>query len=311
MVVIVLIFILSAMLFNVDLPSNNDESSVTLIVKSKYGSKWEMISAGAQAAANEYGTELSILAPDYERDFVAQKSLVESAGSMTNNAVIIAPIIFSEMQETMSTLAAQGVPIMSIASGQEATGVYSSLSTNYIEVGRLLGQSLERSIGSSGKIIIMATRNDEEAVLLKLTSLSAYIEEETTIDIVDILYTPNDPLSVERVLEDFLGKEEIDGIIALDDVSTIGVGKTMEKTGKDIYTCGSNIYEDDLYLVEDGYVDQAVVENFFAIGYLAVENSVSKLKDKGAFSHKLISAYVISQDNMYDEDIQKIIFPIK
>ena len=310
-IVISLLFILATMLFNIDLPNNSEAPQVTLIIKSKYGTQWELISQGAQAAANEYGADLSILAPDYERDFIAQKSLVESAGTSQDIGVIIAPIIFSEMQETMSTLAAKGIPVMSIVSGQEATGVYSSLSTNYIQVGEELGEGIKEALEGEGQILVVATRNDEEAIALKLSGLRQFVGEEPGMEITEILYAPSDPLSVERVIEDYVGDHIIDGIVSLDEVSTIGMGKTIEKFQLNLGAVGCNIYEDDLYLVDDGYIDGVVVENFFAIGYLAVENSVNKLKDKGAFSHKLISAYRISKDNLYDSEIQKIIFPIK
>lgn len=310
-IVIVLVFVLAAMLFNIDLPNENEEMQVTMIIKSKYGTQWELISKGAEAAANEYGAELSILAPDYERDFLAQQDLVEGAGSKQGGAVIIAPIIFSELQDTMSTLAAKGVPVMSIVSGQEASGIYSSLSTNYREVGTMLGESMEKLIGASGTVVFVATRNDEEAIDQKLLGLNQFIEMKTNMEVSEFLFAPGDPLSVQRVVENYLTNNDVDGIIALDGPSTIGTGMALEKLELNLGAIGCNIYEDDLYLLDDDIMDEVVVENFFALGYLAVENSVSKLKDKGAFSHKLITAHRVTKKNMYDEDIQKIIFPIK
>ncbi len=311
MVVLILLFLLAALLVNIDLPNDIEEVKIDMIIKSKYGSQWELISLGAYAAANEYGAQLAILAPDYEKDVLAQKSLLLNARNESGDVIILAPINYSQLKEPVVEISNHGIPVMTIVSEWETTDVYSSLTSDYIEVGNMLGEALVREIGLEGNIVIVATVNDALIIEQKLQGLNEFLDMKTNIKLLEIIYTATDIYSVERRFYNYLQETNIDGIITLDTVSTIGIGKAIERLDINIGAIGTNIYEDDLYLLDEGYFDQIVDENFFAIGYLAVENSINKIKDNDVFVHKKISAYVINKNNMYDNDIQKIIFPIK
>jgi len=270
MVVLILLFLLAALLVNIDLPNDIEEVKIDMIIKSKYGSQWELISL-----------------------------------------IILAPINYSQLKEPVVEISNHGIPVMTIVSEWETTDVYSSLTSDYIEVGNMLGEALVREIGLEGNIVIVATVNDALIIEQKLQGLNEFLDMKTNIKLLEIIYTATDIYSVERRFYNYLQETNIDGIITLDTVSTIGIGKAIERLDINIGAIGTNIYEDDLYLLDEGYFDQIVDENFFAIGYLAVENSINKIKDNDVFVHKKISAYVINKNNMYDNDIQKIIFPIK
>jgi len=313
-IVIILIFlvIMAGMLFNVDVPSRSFETTkITMVIKSKYGTKWELISAGAKAAANEYGAIVSILAPDYEKDIVSQKNLVLTAEKNDSSGIILAPIDDNSLSGVVTDVVNNGVPVMNIVTGTLNTDVYSDLSTNYIEVGRLLGETIKEEIGSDGEIIIVSSEEGSFATNDKLEGLLTYLKNETFIKVNNIVYTTTEVFFIERLFTDYFTANNVTGVVVLDQAATLGVGKALEYLDLKIGVVGSNIYENELYLVESGYVDQVVDENFFAIGYLAMENSVNMARGKGYTTTRLISPYIINKQNISDSDVQKIIFPIQ
>lgn len=312
LVILVFLLIMAVMLVNVDLPNTDEDTTkITMVIKSKYGTKWELISAGAQAAANEYGATLSILAPDYEKDIISQKNLMLTAQDSNSSGIILAPIDDNSLSEVVTDVVNNGVPVMNIVTGTLNTEVYSDLSTNYIEVGHLLGKIIEEEIGSDGVIIIVSSEEGSFATNEKLEGLLTYLEKETEIVVSNTIYRSSEVLSVERYFTNYLPTHKLNGVVTLDQVTTIGVGKALENLDLKIGVAGSNIFEDELYLIEEGYIDQVVDENFFAIGYLAMENSVNKASDKSFITNRLISPFVINRQNMDDPDIEKIIFPIQ
>ena len=312
LVILVFLIIMAGMLVNVDLPNDSKETTkITMVIKSKYGTKWELISAGAQAAANEYGATLSILAPDYEKDIISQKNLMLTAEKSDSSGIILAPIDDNSLSQVVTDVVNKGVPVMNIVTGTLNTNVYSDLSTNYVEVGYLLGKIIEEEIGSDGVIIIVSSEEGSFATNEKLEGLLSYLEKETEIVVSNTIYRSPEALSIERYFTSYLPTHKLNGIIMLDQITTIGVGNALKNIDMSIGVAGTNIYEDELYLIESGYVDQVVDENFFAIGYLAMENSVNMARDKSFITNRLISPYVINKRNMYDPDIEKIIFPIQ
>lgn len=312
LVVLVFLVIMAGMLFNIDLPNKSSQATkITMVIKSKYGTKWELISAGALAAANEYGAEISILAPDYEKDIVSQKNLVKTAEKNNSSGIILAPIDDKSLSEVVNEVVNNGVPVMNIVTGTSSVDVYSNLSTNYREVGKLLAQTIELEIGSDGDVIIVSSEEAGYATIQKLEGLMEYINDDTSLRIKAIIYTSAEVLSIERLFTNYFAKEDIDGVMTLDQATTVGVGRALEYLDINIGVVGSNLYENDLYLIEKGYVDQVIDENFFAIGYLAMENSVNMARGKGFITNRLISPYIINKRNMSDPDIQKIIFPIQ
>lgn len=313
-IIIILVFlvIMAGMLFNVDLPNSSEETTkITMVIKSKYGTKWELISAGAKAAANEYGAELSILAPDYEKDIVSQKNLVLAAEKNNSSGIILAPINDESLSSVVTEVVNSGVPVMNIVSGTTNPDVYSYLLTNYKEVGRLIGSTLVEEVGSDGDIIIVSSEESSNTTQDKLEGLMNYINNETSLNVLDTIYTSGEVLTIERSFINYFNSNKVIGVVALDNATTIGVGKAFEKLDLKIGMVGSNIYENELALIENGYVDQVVDENFFAIGYLAMENSINMARDKGYITNRLISPYIINKQNINDPDIQKIIFPIQ
>ena len=62
-------------------------------------------------------------------------------------------------------------------------------------------------------------------------------------------------------------------------------------------------------LLETGEMDALVVQNPFAIGYLGVQNAAMLLRGE-ALSQEVqnTDVTVVTRDNMFDEDIQRILF---
>ncbi len=79
-----------------------EEKNVYLINRSKYGYEQMAILAGAKSAADEYGINLQILAPDYEKDVRSQKLLLEEALSSKADGIIVYPIDSIKMVDELN-----------------------------------------------------------------------------------------------------------------------------------------------------------------------------------------------------------------
>ena len=109
---------------------------------------------------------------------------------------------------------------------------------------------------------------------------------ETPVDILIVL--GNDEL--EMVMDEFAAGEPTDGKCVV-----YGVGSS-EKT---------------VYYLDKGWIDTLVVPNEFNMGYQSMEAIAGQLIYHTDVVEKCEVDYlVVDRTNLYDEDIQKILFPI-
>ena len=64
-----------------------------------------------------------------------------------------------------------------------------------------------------------------------------------------------------------------------------------------------------IQMLEDGIVDALIVQNPFAIGYLGVEEAYYLSRGQSSKENIYTKTVVITKDNMFQEDNQKIVFP--
>jgi len=312
MILFSLLSMMIVMLFNSNFREQaNETKQINLVLKSKYGSEWEQVRAGANAAANEYGAELIILAPDYDKDVNAQMNLLESIDKEKSSAIIVAPMESAIIATSTSDVNNKGIPIMNIVSEGDEEVFYSSVLTNYAQMGSLLASLMKETIGSDGELLIVSSEEMSPNTIKKLEAITKYFSENSTITIKKILYTQPDIFSAKRVCKVAIVEQSFDGIIALDGIGTIGVANALKEASILVPVIGSNVFDEELALIEEGFINQVVNENFFAIGYFSVENTMKMLSKKGYSARRQIPPFSFDQDSMYKDTIEPIVFPIK
>lgn len=311
-IIVLLLTVMIAMLINSRIIDQTKQAKqIAVVLKSKYGSEWELVRAGAKAAANEYGAELIILAPDYDKDIMAQKNLLSSIDKDKTDSIIVAPMESDLILSSISEVNNMGIPIMNIITGGDEELFYSSLTTNYAQFGAQQASLLKDAIGSDGRILLVSSEELSLSTSLKLEAIEKYLSENTTISIAKILYTQPDVFSTKRVCRTEILENSYNGIIALDGISTIGIANALREVVITTPLVGANLFDEELELVQSGIVQNVVNENFFAIGYFSIENTMNMLRKKGYISRRMIPSLTFDKDTMYSEAVEPVVFPIK
>lgn len=290
--------------------NENEALDITIITKSKYGYDWELINQGAYAAANEYGANIQIFAPDYEKDVNAQINLMETAIDNQVDAVIIAPINYSKLEETINMTLDNDIPVILMGSETNPNDSLSYVGTNHYKSGERMAVALIELIGDSGNVGVV-TENARD-ISYREKGLLDYITVHSSIEIICMENSLSDEFSAARITHTMLDEyKNLDAIIGLNEVITIGISKAVEETDENIYVLGFDNSDEIINYLDKGVIHKQVIQNYFSIGYYAVKNTIHQLKGQSIPSQEYIDAVIISSENMYDSDIQKIIFTIK
>ncbi|PKM51806.1 MAG: hypothetical protein CVV02_04135 [Firmicutes bacterium HGW-Firmicutes-7] len=306
---IILLIIMFRLNINLE---QTEKKQITIITKSKYGENWETISNGIRAGANEFGVNIKLLAPDSNKDIDAQKTLIQAATINGTDAIIIAPIDYHMLDETISDLNKDKIPVITMVSVSEKYPYKYYIGLDHYETGRKIGQVIMKEIGSEGSIALMGMMELSDDIVLRERGVRDYLKEFTSITVLETGENSMGEFSVVTNTKDLLKTHpQINAIIGLDEEATRGICLAFKAKKPGVIVVGFGSSHDIVNQVELGIIDELVVPNYFGIGYMAIKNTVDYMNQKDFDRNTYIDPMVIDLDSIYDEDIQKVLFSIQ
>lgn len=306
------LFVLLIVLYRINLNFEQAEKiEITVITKSKYGEKWEAISQGIYAAANEFGVDVKVLAPDSEKDVGAQKILIQTAADNGTDAIIIAPIDYKELNDVMSDTNKQGIPILTMVSVDQRYPEHHYIGLNHYDTGKWLGESAIRQIGVKGVVAIMSLQELTQDGAIIEKGVRDYLGAYTNIHIVDIEENTLGEFSMMMNTLELIKEQKVELFIGVDEVALRGICTAIRDAKIEASVIGIGGSHEMLQYVESGLINELIVPNEFATGYMAIKNMVEFINHKGIETQVYIEPVVVNIDNMYEQKMEKIIFTIE
>jgi ribose transport system substrate-binding protein len=106
-------------------------------------------------------------------------------------------------------------------------------------------------------------------------------------------------------------KKWVDGIVALNETATQGAARAVKELGMSgkVKLVGFDSSIQEINLLEEGVIQSLIVQKPFNMGYLGVKTSAQLLK-KIKINPKIdTGSEIITKDNMYTYENQKLLFP--
>lgn len=294
----------------------NDSVSVRrkvyLITKGKDSDFWSQVYAGARTACAEYNMELIYLGPDNEEDYQTQNLLIDEAVNNDADAIVFSAIDYEKNAEKINWAANQGVIIINIDSEVDSKKIHCYIGTDNYEAGKLVGESITSVEGKITNVGIVNFMQATENGKSREKGVRDSVLSNPQINIVTSVHVES---SIEEtknatinMIEQF---PQIDYIIALNELLSIGVGNAIKELGKgdevDVIAFDNN--KISIEMLETGEVDALVVQAPYAMGYLGVENAYKAIGGEKAESDRIDTVCnVITKENMYTQENQRLLF---
>ena len=103
----------------------------------------------------------------------------------------------------------------------------------------------------------------------------------------------------------------INALVALNEWTTLGMGEAVKALGAEdkVRAVGFDTNTVSVGMLETGEMSALIVQNPFAMGYLSVKCAAELVAGTRAEEKALYTAVtIVNRENMYDPDIQKILF---
>lgn len=293
--------------------TNNEKKKVALIVKSTTSQFFQSVQSGANAASKEYNIELSYMGPENEEDYQAQVNMIHKAIEDRVDAIVLSAIDYNKLVVPVEEAVHKGIPVISIDSDVNSTKVSRRISTNNITAGEMAGNALEAMPTQDIRVGIVnfdantANGQEREMGFKNVLKNNPNVKE---------IYTTNVQSNVDSAMQGTIqllkDHPDMNAIVTFNEWTTLGVGYAIQQAqAKDtLFVVGFDNNPVSVGMLETQEVDALIVQNPFVMGYLGIEEAQQLLNGrKRNEAIEFTKTVLVHKDNMFDSEIQKILFP--
>ena len=252
---------------------------------------WKALILGTKMAAKEYNADIEIKAPAEENDIERQNELLKEAISEEPDAILFSPSSFTESNDLLKEAKEKGIRISFIDSYTEEKVQDLTVATDNLEAGEKLGKFAATLLGP----------DDQIAIVSHVKGVS------TAVVYCDSQYEKSRKLTQE-LMEKYPNLKMVAG---MNEYSSVGAARAVKAAGaKDrIQVVGVDSSQEAVQLMENGVFKGLVVQKAFKMGYIGVKETILMLRGKSYEKDVNSGCELVTPDNMYDSEIEKLLFP--
>ena len=272
---------------------------------------WTSVISGCRMAAEEYESELEIMAPDKEENVEEQHRLLRAAIEKKPDAILFSPSSMNASDELLKEAKDKGIRITYIDSYTKEDLQDLTVATDNVNAGRMMGEYARTLLDKDSKIAIVSHVKGVSTAVEReqgfREGLGDYAENIVETVYCNSLYEKSYELA-QKLMEKYPDLEMIAG---MNEYSAVGVGRAVSDAGvKDrIDVVGVDCSQEAINLMEMGVYKGIIVQKAFRMGYIGVEETIHMLNGDAVEKNIDSGCELVTPENMYDSDIERLIFP--
>ena len=272
---------------------------------------WKALILGTKMAAKEYNADIEIKAPAEENDIERQNELLKEAISEEPDAILFSPSSFTESNDLLKEAKEKGIRISFIDSYTEEKVQDLTVATDNLEAGEKLGKFASTLLGP----------DDQIAIVAHVKGVSTAVEREEGFrkglgdlakNIVEVVYCDSQYEKSRKLTQELMEKyPNLKMVAGMNEYSSVGAARAVKAAGaKDrIQVVGVDSSQEAVQLMENGVFKGLVVQKSFKMGYIGVKETILMLRGKSYEKDINSGCELVTPDNMYDSEIEKLLFP--
>jgi ribose transport system substrate-binding protein len=228
------------------------------------------------------------------------------------DAIILAAADSPEMAELKDLATGNGIAVVAVDSpfSKDKRAIYVG-SDNY-ELGITLAKEVKsRFVG--GAIAIISYIEESNAAIEREAGFLDEMLRSPEFSIIKTVYCDSNPETAkEQTLKLIVyDNASLIAVACLNEQAVSGAGMAIEETGRlDVFLAGIGCSSDGARYMELGVLDVTLLQNPFAMGYYSVEAAVRNIRSEQNEGVIYTDFRVITKENMFLEENQRLIFPL-
>ncbi|MFV0529458.1 MAG: sugar ABC transporter substrate-binding protein [Lachnospiraceae bacterium] len=273
------------------------EIKVGFVVKSLADQYWILMQAGATAAAEENGVNLTFIAPNSESDVAKQVENIETLTADGVDVLCIAPSNDETVLPALEQAVSEGIKVIAVDTDSSLADKVAFIGTGNESAAYEGALWAGEQIGEGGTAIILrgrlgdATHDDREAGITQGL-------EESGVEILEVQAADSTEEKGLSVTENLLQKyPDVDLVITTADSMATGAYNAVKASGSSAQVYGFDGTIPVAKLVAEGEVLGTTAQSPYEMGVLAIENAIKIMNGETIDAVIDSGQEVITKDN--------------
>lgn len=287
--------------------------TIEIVLKSTVGPTmdfWTVVDQGIQDAAKEFNVEVEVSGPRFEKEINRQINILNNVINKNPPLIILAATDYVRLVESVQEASLRNIPVITLDSGVDSDLPISFVATDNIEAGEKAGREMKR--------LLEGHKRQKIAIVSHIAETATAIDREKGVrrafgneNIIGTWFCDVEQDIAYQITEELLKNNEIGGIIALNEVSSLGVADAVSDNGKkgEVLVVAFDNAVQELSYLEDGTIQATVVQRPYNMGYLSVKAAVDHLNGRTIEPQVDTGSVLINKDNMFERQYQELLFP--
>lgn len=275
---------------------------------------WQITKAGIDVAAREFDVAVEVVGAPAESDISGQIQVVEERLKSREHldAVVMAAADYNALVPVADRIKAKGIPLITIDSALNSNAPQSFIATDNTAAGRKAGEMLGELLPGGTRVAIIGHVKGTSTAIEREQGVKQGLGEAFKERLIGTYFCDGIQEKAYEIAGELLRKNpDIGGIAGLNEPSTLGAAKAIKELGLSgkIKLVGFDNSIPEVKLIEEGVIQGTVVQKPFSIGYLGIKTAVQLLKGKPVEKRIDTGSQIITKQNMYTIENQKLLFP--
>jgi ribose transport system substrate-binding protein len=276
------------------------EKKVYLIVKASESEFWQTVMAGARKKAEELKVELISQAPVSESDVSRQIAIMENAIATKPDAIVLAPTVSDALVPTLEQAVQRKIPVIVIDSAANTDQYVSFLASDNVAIGAMaadmIAEALKKRTGKAeGNVACLTYMSGVGSLESRkkgfLDTLAAKYPGIKVVAFQDAQGKQGTSLSI---VQNYLtAYPKLNGIFANNQPTGDEAVRALDMASrKDLAVVVVDAGPQEIWGLENGYVDAVIVQKPWNMGSMGVEYAVKA--SQGEALDKFIDTGVVA-----------------
>lgn len=306
-VILFLIIIISVIGYSayemVNQRKDEDYISVSVIVNDSSNVRWDAFRTGLEQGAEDNHVHLNLVSTGTFQGAQEEHAIVKRELDGDADGVIVDPYS-SEKDIILPTESAK--PVVLIETGIETDKLFNSVMTDHVKLGKSLADAVIKD--KAVKVGILSGNQEQLGMRQRLKSVQDALAE-AGIEISWILSEKEFNKKMRSM--EYFADHQTDTVISLENNSTekaVDILLNDDSISWKLY--GEGRSEKLIYYLDKGLIQELAVPNEYYMGYesmVLAAQSIRYYTDKTEQAD--VEFYMISKENLYDEETSRILFP--
>lgn len=296
----------SLMAFNPPGRRETELLEVSVIIREADSTGWSAARQGMEQAAADLGAELRFLTLSRANSVEEQRTLLEREVEGGADAVVLVPADPEALSGDV-VQAAGSTKIVTMESDMARAGASACITVDNAALGRALGQAALNGVEEGGEVLLVNSAPGSAGVDLRLDEAARVLEEAGRSSSVCMA---SEGVDLAETLERTLRARRPDAVLAFEPAALEQAARLSQALEAPPLIYGAGATGAVASYLERGNITLIAAQNEFTAGYLAVEAAVRAARGAVLPPIAPLEFSVIRQEDMYDTDNQKLLFPM-